>query len=65
MRTKAGGGGREIVNRELAQVFTNGTIVDGTYLTSDEANHCVAIKVRTVLGDVMCQTLICLPGIRC
>jgi hypothetical protein len=35
----------KIVRRELAQVFTNGTIVDGTYLTSDEANHCVAIKV--------------------
>lgn len=35
----------KIVNRTLKQVFTNGTIVDGTYLTSDEANHCVAIKV--------------------
>lgn len=46
MRTKkaAKPAGREIVRRELAQVFTNGTIVDGTYLTSDEANHCVAIK---------------------
>ncbi|GMK58904.1 hypothetical protein CspeluHIS016_0603460 [Cutaneotrichosporon spelunceum] len=42
MRTK--GGGKEIVRRELAQVFTNGTIVDGSYLTSDEANHCVSIK---------------------
>ena len=36
----------KIVRRELHQVFTNGTIVDGTYLTSDEANHCVSIKVR-------------------
>ncbi|WVR03374.1 hypothetical protein IAU60_000365 [Kwoniella sp. DSM 27419] len=46
MRTKSGAksGGREIVRRELKQVFTNGTIVDGTYLSSDEANHCVAIK---------------------
>ncbi|KAL7425166.1 DNA mismatch repair protein msh6 [Cryptotrichosporon argae] len=46
MRTKNGqkSGGREIVRRELQQVFTNGTIVDGTYLTTDEANHCVAIK---------------------
>lgn len=35
----------KIVRRELAQVFTNGTIVDPSYLTSDEANHCVAIKV--------------------
>jgi DNA mismatch repair protein MSH6 len=53
MRTKAAaksGGksaGKEIVRRELAQVFTNGTIVDGTYLTTDEANHCVAIKEWT------------------
>ncbi|KLT40648.1 putative mismatch repair-related protein [Cutaneotrichosporon oleaginosum] len=47
MRTK--GGGKEIVRRELAQVFTNGTIVDGSYLTSDEANHCVSIKEFT--GD--------------
>lgn len=55
MRTKAKGdtkgapkpAGREIVRRELAQVFTNGTIVDGTYLNSDEANHCVAIKEFT------------------
>ncbi|TXT07396.1 hypothetical protein VHUM_03116 [Vanrija humicola] len=45
MRTKEEG--REIVRRELAQVFTNGTIVDGTYLNSDEANHCVAIKEWT------------------
>lgn len=35
----------DIVRRELRNVFTNGTIVDGTFLTSDEANHCVAIKV--------------------
>jgi DNA mismatch repair ATPase MutS len=35
----------KIVNRELKQVFTNGTIVDGAYLTTDDANHCVAIKV--------------------
>ena len=38
-------GGPKLVNRELAQVFTNGTIVDSTYLTTDDANHCVAIKV--------------------
>ncbi|ORY31917.1 muts domain V-domain-containing protein [Naematelia encephala] len=41
----------KIVNRELAQVFTNGTIVDGTYLTSDEANHCVAIKEHCSVDD--------------
>ncbi|WRT63564.1 uncharacterized protein IL334_000469 [Kwoniella shivajii] len=34
----------KLVNRELRQVFTNGTIVDGTYLSSDDANHCIAIK---------------------
>ncbi|WVW81522.1 hypothetical protein I302_103516 [Kwoniella bestiolae CBS 10118] len=34
----------KIVNRELRQVFTNGTIVDGAYLSSDDANHCVSIK---------------------
>jgi DNA mismatch repair protein MSH6 len=50
MRGKAEGKGPsnakedKIVRRELAQVFTNGTIVDSTYLTTDEANHCVAIK---------------------
>lgn len=51
---KKGAGGKDamsnkqdkIVKRELRQVFTNGTIVDGAYLSSDEANHCVAIKVR-------------------
>ncbi|WWC57859.1 uncharacterized protein I303_100394 [Kwoniella dejecticola CBS 10117] len=36
--------GEGIVNRELRHVFTNGTIVNGTFLSSDEANHCVAIK---------------------
>jgi DNA mismatch repair protein MSH6 len=40
-----GGTKEKIVRRELQQVFTNGTIVDGEYLTSDDANHCVAIKV--------------------
>jgi DNA mismatch repair protein MSH6 len=39
------GSGDKIVRRELKQVFTNGTIVDGVYLTSDEANYCVSIKV--------------------
>ncbi len=38
----------KIVHRELAQVFTNGTIVDPIYLTTDEANYCVAIKVRFI-----------------
>jgi DNA mismatch repair protein MSH6 len=52
MRTK-GGQQDKIVRRELAQVFTNGTIVDSTYLTTDEANHCVAIKVGcTHTGEV-------------
>ena len=40
--------GDKIVERELAEVFTNGTIVDGVYLSSDESNHCVAIKVSTM-----------------
>ena len=44
-RAKRKGKEDKIVNRELAQVFTNGTIVDATYLTSDDPNHCVAIKV--------------------
>ncbi|WVF66380.1 hypothetical protein IAT40_001120 [Kwoniella sp. CBS 6097] len=51
MRTKSGGKSGaakskedKIVRRELKQVFTNGTIVDGHYLSSDEPNHCVSIK---------------------
>ncbi|WVQ93995.1 hypothetical protein IAU59_001073 [Kwoniella sp. CBS 9459] len=56
MRTKNGGKQAgaakskedKIVRRELKQVFTNGTIVDGHYLSSDEPNHCVSIK-ETVL----------------
>lgn len=48
MRT-AGGQQDKIVRRELHQVFTNGTIVDDTYLTSDDANHCVAIKVGALV----------------
>jgi DNA mismatch repair protein MSH6 len=43
---KAKGGGKEIVRRELKSVLTTGTIVDGTMLTDDMSNHCVAIKVR-------------------
>ena len=38
--------GKEIVRRELKSVLTGGTIVDGTMLTDDMSNHCVAIKVR-------------------
>ncbi|GAA5966543.1 hypothetical protein JCM3765_000953 [Sporobolomyces pararoseus] len=38
------GGGKEIVRRELKSVLTTGTIVDGTMLTDDMSNHCVAIK---------------------
>ena len=34
-----------IVRRELRSVLTTGTIVDGSMLTDDLANHCVAIKV--------------------
>lgn len=41
----------KIVRRELKQVFTNGTIVDGNYLTTDEANHCVSIKVSFEAHD--------------
>jgi DNA mismatch repair protein MSH6 len=40
----AGNKGREIVRRELGRVFTNGTIVDGHYLSTHDANHCVSIK---------------------
>lgn len=40
----AGSKGKEIVRRELGRVFTNGTIVDGEYLSSHDANHCVSIK---------------------
>jgi DNA mismatch repair protein MSH6 len=40
----AGNKGKEIVRRELGRVFTNGTIVDGEYLSSHDANHCVSIK---------------------
>lgn len=38
--------GKEIVRRELKSVLTGGTIVDGSMLTDDMSNHCVAIKVR-------------------
>ncbi|WVQ64535.1 uncharacterized protein L199_002702 [Kwoniella botswanensis] len=44
IRNKGKSNEPKIVNRELRQVFTNGTIVDGAYLNSDEANHCVSIK---------------------
>lgn len=37
--------GKEIVRRELKSVLTGGTIVDGSMLTDDMSNHCVAIKV--------------------
>lgn len=40
-------GGREIVRRELKSVLTSGTIVDGTMLEDDLANHCVSIKEFT------------------
>lgn len=46
------GSADKIVRRELAQVFTNGTIVDGVYLTDDEANHCVSIKVCELLSGL-------------
>ncbi|GAA5837892.1 hypothetical protein JCM9279_004059 [Rhodotorula babjevae] len=39
--------GKEIVRRELKSVLTGGTIVDGTMLTDDMSNHCVAIKEDT------------------
>jgi DNA mismatch repair protein MSH6 len=40
----AGSKAKEIVRRELGRVFTNGTIVDGEYLSTHDANHCVSIK---------------------
>ncbi|KAM0787401.1 hypothetical protein ACM66B_003486 [Microbotryomycetes sp. NB124-2] len=39
--------GKEIVRRELKSVLTSGTLVDGTLLTDDLANHCVSIKEFT------------------
>ena len=45
---KAPAKGKEIVRRELKSVLTTGTIVDGALLTDDLANHCVAIKVRSL-----------------
>ncbi len=52
MRNKgnAKGGGDKIVRRELASVFTNGTVVDEAFLAGDDASHCVAIKVRDRLA---------------
>lgn len=53
MRQKAEGGKKSankadgIVQRGLKQVFTVGTIVDPAYISSDDANYCVAIKVST------------------
>lgn len=41
---KSGTNEDKIVRRELERVFTNGTIVDGAYLSTHEANHCVSIK---------------------
>lgn len=41
--------GKAIVRRELRSVLTGGTIVDGSLLTDDLANHCVAIKVSQKL----------------
>lgn len=38
--------GKTIVRRELRSVLTSGTLVDGSMLTDDLSNHCVAIKVR-------------------
>jgi DNA mismatch repair ATPase MutS len=35
-----------LARRELKSVLTGGTIVDGSMLTDDMSNHCVAIKVR-------------------
>ena len=42
---KAAAEKKGIVRRELKTVLTTGTIVDGSMLTDDLANHCVAIKV--------------------
>ncbi|KAI5476724.1 hypothetical protein MNV49_007314 [Pseudohyphozyma bogoriensis] len=39
--------GKAIVRRELKSVLTSGTIVDGSMLTDDLSNHCVAIKEYT------------------
>lgn len=44
---KTGTNEDKIVRRELERVFTNGTIVDGAYLSTHEANHCVSIKEYT------------------
>ncbi|GAA5847718.1 hypothetical protein JCM3766R1_000742 [Sporobolomyces carnicolor] len=49
------GGGKEIVRRELKSVLTSGTIVDGTMLTDDMSNHCVAVKEE--LSDSAAQPI--------
>ncbi|KAG8933876.1 DNA mismatch repair protein msh6 [Tulasnella sp. 419] len=40
----SGGGGKEIVRRELNKVLTAGTLVDGNMISDDQAGHCVSIK---------------------
>jgi DNA mismatch repair protein MSH6 len=41
----------KIVHRELRQILTTGTIVDGQLLTDDLSNHCIAIKEYLADGD--------------
>ena len=38
----------KIIRRELSQVLTAGTLVDGAMLQDDMATYCVAIKVRAI-----------------
>ncbi|KAK4705468.1 DNA mismatch repair protein MSH6, partial [Phenoliferia sp. Uapishka_3] len=49
--SKAKGGkatnGKAIVRRELKSVLTSGTLVEGSMLSDDLSNHCVAIKEHT------------------
>lgn len=41
----------KIVQRELKSVLTTGTIVDGTLLTDDLSDHCIAIKEYLTDGE--------------
>ncbi|KAI9750520.1 MAG: DNA mismatch repair protein msh6 [Lichina confinis] len=44
------GGPDKIIRRELSQVLTGGTLVDGSMLQDDFSTYCVAIKEATVAG---------------
>lgn len=53
MRVAKGGDAKKekLVRRVLNKVFTNGTLVDGEFLTDEEAGHCISIRVCAVSSD--------------